>query len=199
MEPTRLSKGSVVLLVTSVPSGQAVTRVLREDPPRIVVEAPPFDVPANAKLTLVTGPRTNRWVARARILGRDPDRWELERTTSWVPFDSRRSRRFPVRGSAQVTFAGRTVPAKPIDISEGGCAVAVALPPDDAPTTGSEVDVFLQYAGYGSHLPCVVVATSTEPGGAVRLHLSFAELANHQRAFVGAVLAAAASEHAAAS
>lgn len=199
MEPNRLSEGRAVLLVAPMRSGQAVTRVLREDPPRIVVEAPSFEVPANAQLMLMTGPRTNRWVARARVLGCSPNGWELERTTAWVPFDARRNRRFPIRGSAQVTFAGRTLPARPIDISEGGCALAVALPPEDAPTTGSKVDAFLQYAGYGSHLPCVVVATSTEPGGSVRLHLSFGELANHQRAFVRAVVATAASERAAAS
>lgn len=193
----RLPRGAAVLLVVPEPCAQAVTRVLDDEPPQLAVEAPPLECRTEDIVTLMFGPRTARYACRASVAEISAARWVLHRRTPWVRFDARRSARFPVRGTAQVAFEGRTVTAQPLDISEGGCAVAV--PPEAAPAPGSRIDVGLQLFGYAAHVRCNVVGTSPGPDGSVRLHLQFEDLAPHQRAFVRAVVAAAAGRPRAAS
>lgn len=181
-----------MLVVVPNPCAQAVTRVLADDPPRLAVEAPPIRCTPRDVVTLMFGPRTARFASRAQVVELAADRWLLQRVTPWVRFDARRSARYPVRGTAQVNVGGHTVPAQPLDISEGGCAVAIA--PEAAPEPGAAVDVGLQLVGYAAHVRCTVVGISPGPDGSVRLHLRFEELAPHQRAFVRAVVAAAAGQ-----
>ncbi len=193
----RLPRGAFVLLVVPEPCAQAVTRVLDDNPPRLAVEAPPLECRPHETVTLMFGPPTARYACRATVAELSAERWLVERRTPWVRFDARRSARFPVRGTAQVAFQGRTMTARPLDISEGGCAVAV--PPEAAPAPGSSIDVGLQLFGYAAHVRCNVVGTSPGPDGSVRLHLQFEDLAPHQRAFVRAAVAAAAGALGAAS
>ncbi|GBD22377.1 hypothetical protein HRbin29_00007 [bacterium HR29] len=196
-ERIRLPPGAAVLLVLPDPTAQAVARVLEDDPPRLAIEAPPLDCRPQETVTLMFGPRTGRYACRATVAETSTARWVLHRRTPWVRFDARRSARFPVRGTAQVVCEGRTVAARPLDISEGGCAVAVG--PEAAPAPGKSIDLALQLFGYAAHLRCTVVGTSPGPDGSVCLHLHFENLAPHQRAFVRAVVAAAAEELRAAS
>lgn len=190
----RLRTGRAVLLVVASPLlRQAVARVVDDAPPRLVVEVADLESPPPGEtVTLTIGPRTNRYVSRARLVEVQGTTWSLERTTSWLPFEARRSVRFPIRGVAAVEYDGRTVPAKPLDISEGGCALAVEA--DAVPPLGSALDVTLHCAGYSSRVPCVLVGRSPGPSDSTRLHLRFDDLSPLQRAFVRAVVASAAIE-----
>ncbi|WP_341992699.1 methyl-accepting chemotaxis protein [Azorhizobium sp. AG788] len=81
--------------------------------------------------------------------------------------DRRAFERWPVEISGKVTLAGASVPAKTLDLSQGGVLLAALSP---APRVGTRGE--LDLAGLG-RLPCRVVAVSE-----LGCHLAFAET-NH--------------------
>lgn len=196
-DDVRLPKGAPILVVVAEPIAQAIARVISDEPPVLLIEAPPVEFKPGGTVTLVFGPRTARFAARARLAERHETSWGIERISPWVRFDGRQSVRYPVSGTAYLTHGGWTVVARTVDISDGGCGLAVAM--EEAPDVGSRVRVAWQAFGYAAHLPCIVVGTSPGPEGWVRLHLRFDELAPHQRAFVRTVISASLTAGASAS
>lgn len=148
-ESVRLPSGAAVLVLVAEPFAQALTRVVSDEPPFLAVDAPSLRCPASGVVTLVFGPRTARFAARARLVEKRKGAWVFERISPWVRFDGRKSARYPVRGMAQVTHAGQTTAARPVDISESGCGLAV--PVGHAPDVGSPVTVAFQLFGGTAH------------------------------------------------
>ncbi len=149
---------------------------------RLQGELPAWD--ARAVYLIVVRRGEERWRLAAAYIGQSGNAVAFRALGDWQPMDRRAHPRFTAghRVDVRSVLGTSRQDGHLVDISLGGAAVHVESRPG-----GRQVCVRVYAGAFSSELLCNVVSAEERDGGTV-LHLSFAELAPAQRAFVRQII-----------
>lgn len=164
---------------------QAVLIAARENSIAVRVDGAPESWARGTAVSVIHGPRGQRYSAAAALVARTGDVLAFKLTTPWRPLDGRRAPRFETDLKAEVrsVLGNSRQEGRLIDISLGGGALLVPARPG-----GSQVELGLWTNGYGAHLLCEVVG-ATPHDEETLLHLRFKDLSPPQNAFIRQLIA----------